>query len=58
MKQLAARLVQNPLVQNAAALYGVQLVRKVLPLIIVPYLARTLGASGWGVVAFTLSMAE
>jgi hypothetical protein len=58
VKQLATRLAQNPLVQNAAALYGVQLVRKVLPLIIVPYLARTLGASGWGVVAFTLSMAE
>jgi PST family polysaccharide transporter len=58
VKQLATRLARNPLVQNAAALYGVQLVRKVLPLIIVPYLARTLGASGWGVVAFTLSMAE
>ena len=58
MKRLATRLARNPLVQNAAALYGVQIVRKVLPLIIVPYLARTLGAAGWGVVAFTLSMAE
>ena len=58
MKQLAGRLVRNPLVQNAAALYGVQFVRKLLPLIIVPYLARTLGPSGWGVMAFTQSMAE
>jgi PST family polysaccharide transporter len=58
VKQLARKLAQNSLVQNAAALYGVQFVRKLLPLIIVPYLARTLGPPGWGVVAFTQSMAE
>jgi PST family polysaccharide transporter len=55
---MAARLAQNDLVQNAAALYGVQMVRKILPLIIVPYLARTLGPAGWGVVAFTQAIAE
>ena len=44
--------------QNAAALYGVQFVRKLLPLVIIPYLARTLGPAGWGVVAFTQSIAE
>lgn len=58
MKQLATRLVRNPLVQNAAALYGVQFVRKLLPLVIIPYLARTLGPAGWGVVAFTQAIAE
>jgi polysaccharide transporter, PST family len=58
VKQLAARFVRNQLVQNAAALYGVQFVRKLLPLIIMPYLARTLGPPGWGVVAFTQSLAE
>jgi len=58
LRGLAARLAQNDLVQNAAALYGVQMVRKVLPLIIVPYLARTFGPAGWGVVAFTQSIAE
>jgi PST family polysaccharide transporter len=58
VKQFAARFVRNQLVQNAAALYGVQVVRKLLPLIIVPYLARTLGPAGWGVVAFTQSLAE
>src|SRR5262249_50372916 len=42
----------------AAALYGVQIVRKILPLIIIPYLARTLGPAGWGVVAFTQAIAE
>jgi len=54
----AARLIRNDLVQSAAALYGVQVVRKLLPLVIVPYLARTLGPAGWGTVAFTQSMAE
>jgi PST family polysaccharide transporter len=58
VKQLAARLARNQLVQNAAALYGVQVVRKVLPLVIVPYLARVLEPSGWGVMAFTQSLAE
>lgn len=58
MKQLATRLVRNQLAQNTAALYGVQVVRKVLPLVIVPYLARVLGPSGWGVMAFTQSLAE
>lgn len=58
MKQLAARLVSSQLVQNVAALYGVQIVRKVLPLMIVPYLVRVLGPTGWGVFAFTQSLAE
>ena len=58
MKQLAARLVSSQLVQNVAALYGVQIVRKVLPLMIVPYLARVLGPAGWGVFAFTQALAE
>src|SRR5436190_22390445 len=58
VKQLAARLARNQLIQNAAALYGVQVARKVLPLVIVPYLARILEPSGWGVMAFTQSLAE
>jgi PST family polysaccharide transporter len=58
VKQLAQRLVQSELAQNAAALYGVQFVRKLLPLLIVPYLARVLGPAGWGLVAFMQSLAE
>ena len=58
MNRWARRLSGDPLVQNAAALYGVQFVRKLLPLIVVPYLARTLGPPGWGIVAFTQSLAE
>jgi PST family polysaccharide transporter len=46
------------LFQNAAALYGVQVVRKLFPFLTVPYLARILGPAGWGTVAFTQSLAE
>ncbi len=41
-----------------AALYGVQFSRKLLPLIGIPYLARTLGPAGWGTVAFVGALAE
>jgi PST family polysaccharide transporter len=49
---------RHPLAQNSAALYGVQFCRKLFPLFTVPYLTRVLNPSGWGTVAFVLSMAE
>jgi PST family polysaccharide transporter len=58
MKKLVARLCRNQIAQNAAALYGVQISRKLAPLIIIPYLARTLGPAGWGVMAFAQSLGE
>jgi PST family polysaccharide transporter len=58
MRQFASRLASNSLVRNAAMLYGAQAGRKVLPLLIIPYLARTLGPSGWGLVAFAQSLGE
>lgn len=58
MRQLAARLASSTLVQNAAALYGAQIGRKLLPLLIIPYLAHTLGPTGWGLVAFAQSLGE
>ena len=58
MRQLASRLASNSLVRNAAMLYGAQVGRKVLPLLVIPYLARTLGPSGWGLVAFAQSLGE
>ena len=58
VKNLAARLLRNDLVHNAAALYGVQISRKLIPLLIVPYLARTLGPAGWGMMAFSQSLGE
>jgi len=58
MKKLAARLWRNQIVQNAAALYGVQISRKLAPLIVIPYLARTLGPEGWGTAVFAQSLGE
>lgn len=45
-------LFRHSLVQNALSLYGVQIVGYVVPLVTIPYLARVLGAAGWGLVAF------
>jgi PST family polysaccharide transporter len=39
------------LLRNIAALYGVQIATFVLPLITVPFLARTLGPHAWGALA-------
>jgi PST family polysaccharide transporter len=53
-----SKLTRSSIARNSAALYGVQLCRKVFPLITIPYLARTLSATGWGTVAFVLSLSE
>jgi PST family polysaccharide transporter len=45
-------MFREGLLQNMLALWGVQFFRKTLPLITLPYLARVLGPSGWGLVAF------
>lgn len=58
LKMRFLRLVRNDLVHNSAALYGVQICRKVIPLATMPYLARVLGASEWGSVAFVGSLGE
>ena len=57
MPAFAARILQNSLFRNTIALYGVQFFRKLVPLFTIPYLARVLGPSGWGTVAFVLSFA-
>ncbi|HZU29064.1 MAG TPA: oligosaccharide flippase family protein [Bryobacteraceae bacterium] len=49
---------RGKLVQNVLALYGAQAARKIIPLISLPYLARTLGPAGWGLVAFVTALAE
>jgi PST family polysaccharide transporter len=48
-----SRLSRHTLVQNALSLYGVYLPNYFVPLLVIPYLARVLGAAGWGIVAFT-----
>lgn len=52
------QLLKNDLVHNSTALYGVQLCRKIFPLITMPYLLRVLGPSVWGSVAFAGSLGE
>lgn len=52
------RLAGSKLVQNVAALYGVQVGRKIIPLVTIPYLARVLGPAGWGKVAFVTAVSE
>lgn len=52
---LSRRLLRNKLIHNTLALYGMQFCRKIVPLVTIPYLARTLGPSGWGTVAFVAS---
>ncbi len=46
------------MVHDALALYGVQVCRKALPLIIVPFLARILRPAGWGLVAFMQALGD
>ena len=58
MKALSRRLFKSTIAHNAASLYLVQACRKLLPLFTLPYLARVLGPSGWGDVAFTQSMGD
>ncbi len=58
MKNTCSKIFRNKIARNAASLYVVQACRKLVPLFTIPYLARVLGPSGWGDVAFTLSMGD
>lgn len=52
LRAFAVSLFREGLLQNMLALWGVQFFRKTLPLLILPYLTRVLGPSGFGLVAF------
>ena len=58
MKTASSKLLGSKITHNAVSLYAVQVCRKLLPIFTFPYLARVLGPSGWGDVAFTLSMGD
>jgi PST family polysaccharide transporter len=57
MIQWLNRVVRIKMIQNIMALYGVRIVNQFLPLIIIPYLARVLGPTGYGLVAFAQAFA-
>jgi PST family polysaccharide transporter len=50
-------LIRLQPMRNILALYGVRAVEQLLPLVVLPYLARTLGASGWGLFAMAQAFA-
>jgi len=51
------RLLRLQPMRNIMALYGVRAIEQLLPLIVLPYLARTLGTSGWGLFAMAQALA-
>jgi polysaccharide transporter, PST family len=58
LRTKAKEFSNHAVVRNSAALFGVQFCRKLFPLFTVPYLTRVLNPSGWGTVAFALSIAD
>jgi PST family polysaccharide transporter len=48
-----SRLSRHTLVHNTLSLYAIYLPNYFVPLLVIPYLARVLGAVGWGLIAFT-----
>ena len=51
MRRLLSAL-RHPISQNAIALYGVQFATYIVPLVTLPYVARVLNESGFGLVVF------
>jgi len=52
-KTLRELTLDRGLARNVVALYGVQFSSYLLPLVTIPYLTRVLGATTWGLVAFS-----
>jgi PST family polysaccharide transporter len=48
--------MHSTLVHNIVSLYGIQIASFIFPLMTVPYLARVLGVSHWGLVAFAQAL--
>jgi PST family polysaccharide transporter len=58
VKSRSRNFLKSKIAHNAASLYMVQGCRKLLPLFILPYLARVLGPAGWGNVAYAQGVGE
>ncbi|MFO1518589.1 MAG: flippase [bacterium] len=57
-KKKISDFLRHGLVHNIFALYGVHFVNYLFPLVTIPYLARVLGPSTWGLVAFAQSFGQ
>ncbi|WP_324718112.1 oligosaccharide flippase family protein [Carboxydochorda subterranea] len=57
VRHLVLAAVRHPVARNAVALYAARAVNYVFPLILVPYLARVLKPSGYGMVLLAQSLA-
>ena len=51
------RFLRVRLVRNLLALYGVRAIDQLLPILVIPFLARVLGVEGWGLVAGAQALA-
>ena len=51
------RVARHPVIRNAIALYWMQIATFIVPLITIPYLARVLGPSAFGLVVFSQGFA-
>jgi polysaccharide transporter, PST family len=58
VRSTGRKILKSKITHNAASLYLVQACRKLLPLFILPYLARVLGPAGWGNVAYAQGVGE
>jgi polysaccharide transporter, PST family len=45
-------VLDRRIINTASALYGAQFVNYILPMVMIPYLARVLGPDAWGIVVF------
>lgn len=57
VRSVLRRIATSTVAHNTLALYAIQITGFALPLITVPYLARTLRPEGWGLVIFVQSFA-
>jgi polysaccharide transporter, PST family len=57
MAGLAAARLRHPVARNAAALYAQQIANYILPVLVIPYLARVLHPHAWGSVVFAQGFA-
>ncbi|MGE3538401.1 MAG: oligosaccharide flippase family protein [Candidatus Tectimicrobiota bacterium] len=54
---LVKKLLRGDLAQDIIWLYCIHALNYLVPLLMIPYLARTLGVQAWGILSFTLSFA-